>query len=175
MAVPTGRQGGDSLFPSTSSNDVEDWGGGTRHSVDATICAIFYVAIIVIFAMIILLIVKLMRDIDDDGDPTATTEQTALLPAAKEEIEYSWYGSAGGGGDLESGGGSTSSITSSDDDLYDAKICVICYDDQRSCFFIPCGHCITCHSCAHRIVTDENKSCPICRTVINNVTRLHIL
>ncbi|KAK8572472.1 hypothetical protein V6N12_028525 [Hibiscus sabdariffa] len=34
--------------------------------------------------------------------------------------------------------------------LYDAKVCIICYDDQRSCFFIPCGHCATCYACAQR-------------------------
>lgn len=40
--------------------------------------------------------------------------------------------------------------SSSSEDLYDAKLCVICYDEQRNCFFIPCGHCATCYECAQR-------------------------
>jgi hypothetical protein len=42
------------------------------------------------------------------------------------------------------------SSCSSSEDLYDAKLCVICYDDQRNCFFVPCGHCATCYDCAQR-------------------------
>ncbi|KAL2927375.1 Death-associated inhibitor of apoptosis 1 [Bienertia sinuspersici] len=37
-------------------------------------------------------------------------------------------------------------------ELYDAKICIICYDGQRNCFFVPCGHCATCFRCAQRYV-----------------------
>lgn len=39
---------------------------------------------------------------------------------------------------------------SSSEDLYDGKICVICYNKQRNCFFVPCGHCATCFECAKR-------------------------
>lgn len=42
------------------------------------------------------------------------------------------------------------SSSSSSEDLYDAKLCVICYDEQRNCFFVPCGHCATCYDCAQR-------------------------
>ncbi|WOK97499.1 hypothetical protein Cni_G06207 [Canna indica] len=41
-----------------------------------------------------------------------------------------------------------SSICCSSEDLYDGKICVICYDGKRNSFFTPCGHCATCYSCA---------------------------
>lgn len=47
--------------------------------------------------------------------------------------------------DEDDGSSSTSS-----EDLYDAKLCVICYDEQRNCFFVPCGHCATCYECAQR-------------------------
>lgn len=40
--------------------------------------------------------------------------------------------------------------SSSSEELYDAKLCVICYDEQRNCFFVPCGHCATCYDCAQR-------------------------
>lgn len=52
--------------------------------------------------------------------------------------------------DEESGGSSSCS-----EDLYDAKLCVICYDDQRNCFFIPCGHCATCYECAQRYILNK--------------------
>ena len=56
----------------------------------------------------------------------------------------------------DSGASSTSS-----EDLYDAKLCVICYDEQRNCFFIPCGHCATCYDCAQRYgpLVLESKRC----------------
>ncbi|XP_074348597.1 uncharacterized protein LOC141687281 isoform X2 [Apium graveolens] len=63
-----------------------------------------------------------------------------------------------------------SSISSEDE-----NICIICYDNSRNCFFVPCGHCATCCACAKRIVDDgENKSCPICRRLIHKVRRLFI-
>ena len=42
----------------------------------------------------------------------------------------------------------------SSDDLYDGKICVICYEFQRNCFFTPCGHYVTCSLCAKRFGDD---------------------
>lgn len=42
--------------------------------------------------------------------------------------------------------------SSSSEELYDAKLCIICYDDQRNCFFVPCGHCATCYDCAQRYI-----------------------
>ena len=59
--------------------------------------------------------------------------------------------------DLESGSCSNNVNGSGSDttlqcreELYDAKICVICYDQSRNCFLVPCGHCATCHNCALR-------------------------
>ncbi|KAL0377877.1 UNVERIFIED_CONTAM: E3 ubiquitin-protein ligase APD2 [Sesamum radiatum] len=94
------------------------------------------------------------------------TENSRLL--SKEEAVFSSYGTSGSE-DLESGS------SSSCEDLYDGTICVICYDDQRNCFFVPCGHCVACHACAHRIFNEETKSCPICRGNIDKVKRLHIV
>ena len=42
--------------------------------------------------------------------------------------------------------------SSSSEELYDEKLCVICYDEQRNCFFVPCGHCATCYDCAKRYI-----------------------
>ncbi|XP_073005427.1 E3 ubiquitin-protein ligase APD2-like isoform X1 [Typha latifolia] len=65
-----------------------------------------------------------------------------------------------------------SSLCCSSEDLYDGKICVICYDARRDCFFTPCGHCATCFTCGLRIVQEENKVCPICRRLIHKLRRL---
>ncbi|GMI78485.1 ABERRANT POLLEN DEVELOPMENT 1 [Hibiscus trionum] len=55
---------------------------------------------------------------------------------------------------------------------YDEKVCIICYDDERSCFFVPCGHCATCYDCAQRVMEENNKMCPICRKPIQEVRKL---
>ncbi|XP_057544997.1 E3 ubiquitin-protein ligase APD2 [Amaranthus tricolor] len=55
--------------------------------------------------------------------------------------------------------------------LYDAKICIICYDQQRNCFFVPCGHCATCFSCAQRIFYEENRNCPVCRRFMGKIRK----
>ncbi|XP_078437036.1 RING/U-box superfamily protein isoform X2 [Wolffia australiana] len=58
------------------------------------------------------------------------------------------------------------------DDLYDGKICVICFESQRNCFFTPCGHCITCTVCAKRLMEEERRTCPICRRLIHKARKL---
>lgn len=78
--------------------------------------------------------------------------------------------------------GSCSNTSSRDDtttssfkcweELYDAKICVICFDHLRNCFFVPCGHSATCHDCALRILHEENRKCPVCRRYIGKVRKL---
>lgn len=69
-------------------------------------------------------------------------------------VQYISYGTC----DLESGIRSDNGVgscsrrgsSSQEEDLYDKKVCVICYDEQRNCFFVPCGHCATCYVCAQR-------------------------
>lgn len=45
--------------------------------------------------------------------------------------------------------------SSSSEELYDEKLCIICYDEQRNSFFVPCGHCATCYDCAQRYINKE--------------------
>ncbi|KAL0450188.1 UNVERIFIED_CONTAM: E3 ubiquitin-protein ligase APD1 [Sesamum latifolium] len=121
------------------------WGSRT---VDFPMDLVFYGAITVTFVMVVVLIVKLMWNCEgDDGEASTVTENSGLLSATspKEEVFYSTYGTTEE--DLESGKGS---CCSSSDDLYDGRICVVCYDDERNCFFIPCGHYVTCYTCAQR-------------------------
>ncbi|XP_015693989.1 E3 ubiquitin-protein ligase APD2 isoform X1 [Oryza brachyantha] len=58
------------------------------------------------------------------------------------------------------------------EDMCSEKVCKICYDAPRSCFFIPCGHGFACFTCAKRIAEDKNQTCPICRRLIHRVRRL---
>ena len=30
------------------------------------------------------------------------------------------------------------------------RLCTICFDAPRDCFFLPCGHCVACFSCGTR-------------------------
>ncbi|KAL8044567.1 hypothetical protein ABFX02_08G053800 [Erythranthe guttata] len=143
---------------------------------------VFYAPIIAILVMIIALIVKLLWNWNEDvGYGEEATESSGLLSYKDEESLYSSYGTSEE--DLEScnnninnnsKGSCSSSYSSSGDDLYDGTICAICYDEQRSCFFVPCGHCITCYTCANRIISEEIKTCPICRTSIIKIMKLHI-
>lgn len=51
------------------------------------------------------------------------------------------------------------------------RLCVICFDDTRDSFFLPCGHCATCFTCGMRIA-EESSLCPICRKKIRRVRKI---
>ncbi|GER30241.1 RING/U-box superfamily protein [Striga asiatica] len=150
--------------------------GETHIEVDLVMRYAFCAAFVAIFLMVMALIVKLLWISDGDESSNASrrpTESTTLLPSKGQEFVVTIYGTNDSDDHFESG--SNNSCSSSSEDLYDGKICVICYDDQRNCFFIPCGHCVTCHKCAHRIVKEESKSCPICRGTIYKVRKLCVM
>ncbi|KAI3474211.1 hypothetical protein Pfo_028999 [Paulownia fortunei] len=48
------------------------------------------------------------------------------------------------------------------DEEYRRRLCAICFDAPKDCFFLPCGHCVACFGCATRIV-ETSGTCPICR------------
>lgn len=68
--------------------------------------------------------------------------------------------------DVSSLGSSYDSISHDEDEFFEAvksviddennsnlsRLCVICYDAQRECFFLPCGHCAACFSCGTRLM-----------------------
>lgn len=139
-----------------------------------------YVAILGCIVIIIFLILKYLGacNSENDGEEvTTTSSHTLTVPERGEQSETDplmpkkptrfTYGT--GEEDLEVG----SSSDGSSDELYDGKICVICYDEPRNCFFVPCGHCATCHDCALRILEGESRVCPICRRMIHKVRRLY--
>lgn len=97
--------------------------------------------------IIIFLVLKYLGACEGDNEvhveeitPREVTETHPLMP---EKLFRLTYGT--GEEDAESGISSSSS-----EDLYDGKICTICYDEPRNCFFVPCGHCATCYDCAKR-------------------------
>ncbi|OAY22999.1 E3 ubiquitin-protein ligase APD2 isoform X2 [Manihot esculenta] len=128
---------------------------------------ITYIAILGFIIFIILLVLKYLGTCDSEGNMADTearqvSETEPILPEKPVPFTYGTNEK-----DEDDGSSSTSS-----EDLYDAKLCVICYDEQRNCFFVPCGHCATCYECAQRIIEGEGKICPICRRLIYKVRRL---
>lgn len=51
------------------------------------------------------------------------------------------------------------------------RLCVICFDAPRDCFFLPCGHCAACYTCGTRIA-EEVGVCPICRRSLKKVRKI---
>ncbi|KAJ4847777.1 hypothetical protein Tsubulata_003314 [Turnera subulata] len=99
------------------------------------------------FMLIILIILeKFMAFVNErTAEEITATETNQILQEKTMAITYGTYEK-----DLESGNCSTSSShdtnsTTTWEGLYDGKVCVICYDEERNCFFVPCGHCATCY------------------------------
>merc|ERR1712071_570166 len=54
--------------------------------------------------------------------------------------------------------------------LHETVMCKICYGQEMTILFRPCGHLLACHSCA-----DQLTSCPICRRSILENIRAYIV
>ncbi|GMH16449.1 hypothetical protein Nepgr_018290 [Nepenthes gracilis] len=170
------------IFPNTrfailttpSNGDLGGW------YIDLSFVArvVTYIAILGVVVIIIFLILKFLGACDGDESEAAQPRRQEVVmvpersggresePLIPEKSTSLTYGTVDDEVDPESGSSSSS------DELYDGKICVICYDQPRNCFFVPCGHCATCHGCALRIMEGENKVCPICRRPVHKVKKL---
>lgn len=152
------------------------FGGEDELLLDFAIRLVTNATAVALFMLIIALIVKLLwkSNGDEEGEDGAIVRanENSRLLSSKEEALFPSYGTSTEDDRycLESGEGGLWSS----EDLYDGKICVICYDDETNCFFVPCGHSVACHTCANRILNEESKSCPICRGLVHNVTKLRI-
>ncbi|KAL2337071.1 hypothetical protein Fmac_011517 [Flemingia macrophylla] len=62
-----------------------------------------------------------------------------------------------------SGDGETSNNT--------RRLCAICFDAPRDCFFLPCGHCVACFACGSRIA-EADGICPVCRRNMKKVRKI---
>lgn len=142
--------------------------------------AITYIAILGLVGIIIFLILKYLgacNYTETQIEEVTRQDFVAVIPERPETSETDPLlpkkpiGSRYGAIDEENPD-SDSSNDSSSDELYDGKICVICYDHPRNCFFVPCGHCATCYDCAQRIMEGESKVCPICRRIIHKLRKL---
>uniref|UniRef100_A0A5B7BPV5 RING-type domain-containing protein n=1 Tax=Davidia involucrata TaxID=16924 RepID=A0A5B7BPV5_DAVIN len=149
----------------TKTNELQDDHAQWYLALSFLARMVIYVAILALLVIIVSLILKYMGDCDGEEtlEQVTATETNRLLP--KKAIPFT-YGTCEE--DLESGKCSSSSS----DDLYDGKLCIFCYDEQRNCFFVPCGHCAACYVCAQRIVDGESKTCPVCRRYIRKVRKL---
>jgi len=52
----------------------------------------------------------------------------------------------------------------------EGKLCVICFDGEKTHAFIPCGHFCVCENCAERL--KDNGDCPVCRAKIVQVNKI---
>ncbi|GMH03167.1 hypothetical protein Nepgr_005006 [Nepenthes gracilis] len=162
------------LFPSTqfvllmtpNNGDL----GGWYIELSFAARVVTYVAILGLVAIIIFLILKYLGACNGESDEEEIARQEIVILAERLERDEAnrlmpenpirlTYGT----GDVEeddpeSGSSSSPCKNGSSDELYDGKICVICYDHPRNCFFVPCGHCATCHDCAQRIMKGENNN-----------------
>ncbi|KAF7137807.1 hypothetical protein RHSIM_Rhsim07G0222600 [Rhododendron simsii] len=158
----------DLLFPNTQfvAGELGEW------YIELSFVArvVTYIAILGFVIIVIFLILKYLGACEGDHtreeetQERQVTEADPLIPEKPFRLPYG----TGDEDDLESGSSSSS------EDLYDGKICVICYEEPRNCFFVPCGHCATCYTCAQRIMDGETKVCPICRRLIHKVRKLLI-
>lgn len=66
------------------------------------------------------------------------------------------------------------------------RLCASCFDARRDCFFLPCGHCVTCFNCGTRylqiivISVEEESNLYFLHTrnlvfIINIIILLHFL
>lgn len=53
-----------------------------------------------------------------------------------------------------------------------SRLCAICFDAPRDCFFLPCGHHASCFECGTRIA-EVAGTCPICRRPIKKVRKIY--
>ncbi|KAF3443537.1 hypothetical protein FNV43_RR13223 [Rhamnella rubrinervis] len=104
-----------------------------------------YIAILGFITIVVFIIMKYLGTCDDENTVphTPVEEVTETDPIMPETFGHTY-------GTYE--GDEESVTSSSSEELYDAKLCIICYDDQRNCFIVPCGHCATCYDCAQRIM-----------------------
>ncbi|XP_065852976.1 E3 ubiquitin-protein ligase APD2 isoform X2 [Euphorbia lathyris] len=94
--------------------------------------------------------------------------------------------------DLSSWGSSYDSVSNDDEDLENflvsnslegkssrdsengnntRRLCAICFDAPRDCFFLPCGHCVACFECGTRIV-EAAGTCPVCGRNMKKVRKI---
>ncbi|CAA7052170.1 unnamed protein product [Microthlaspi erraticum] len=102
----------------------------------------------------------------DEFDDSWSSQRARLL-ANKDDDDSSCNGSlAGDDADLDDFVGEEGSKSTT------RRMCAICFDAARDCFYLPCGHCVSCYGCGTKVV-EANGTCPICRKWIKKVKRIY--
>ncbi|ESW08726.1 hypothetical protein PHAVU_009G069600 [Phaseolus vulgaris] len=153
--------------------------GASYVEISLVVRVFVYILLLGIIVIAVYLILKALGVYDDAeqhshvtvdvtyGTSNVVATQTETEPLMRVEANRMSYGT-----NAKDDEENSVAYSSSSEELYDEKLCCICYDEQRSSFFVPCGHCATCYDCAQRIVDGESKVCPICRRLIHKVRRL---
>lgn len=97
-----------------------------------------------------------------DGDDSSCGSSYVSLSQGEEDDERFFSGSPRAEG---------TDINSQNSEIYQRRLCAICFDDPRDSFFLPCGHCAACFTCGMRIA-EESSLCPICRKKIRRVRKI---
>ena len=74
-----------------------------------------------------------------DDDLSSWGSSYDSLSHDEEDLDFLTGASADG---KSTGDGETSNNT--------RRLCAICFDAPRDCFFLPCGHCVACFACGTR-------------------------
>ncbi|XP_010556424.1 PREDICTED: E3 ubiquitin-protein ligase SPL1 [Tarenaya hassleriana] len=149
---------------SANNDDGDEW--YRELSFEARVAA--YIIILGTIIIIIFLILKFLSEYDaefsTDRLPEPAGEGASVTtPLMSVKSPLTTYGTGKGDGE-------TASFSSSED-VYNEKLCVICYEEWRNCFFVPCGHSATCRGCARKLMEADTRVCPICRRVIRKSRR----
>ncbi|ESQ54915.1 hypothetical protein EUTSA_v10027110mg [Eutrema salsugineum] len=148
------------------SDILQDEIGGWYSELSITARLVAYITFLGTIMFIIFLILKFLSECDMEGD----TERLPVV--AREEEVTLWTPLVNESSEVTSKGDVQTASFSSSDDVDYSTLCVICFEERRNCFFVPCGHSATCRGCAQKILSEENKVCPICRRVIRKSKRL---
>ncbi|KAG6769589.1 hypothetical protein POTOM_025239 [Populus tomentosa] len=103
--------------------------------------------------------------------------------------------------DLSSWGSSYDSVSNDEQDLEDflaagsiegksrdgengnntRRLCALCFDAPRECFFLPCGHCVACFACGtsgqdnpfrDKWIAEADGTCPTCQRNLKKVRKI---
>ncbi|KAI9116176.1 hypothetical protein K1719_013106 [Acacia pycnantha] len=97
---------------------------------------------------------------DKDDDLSSWGSSYDSMSREEEDLDFLTVGSIDG---KSLGEGEASNNT--------RRLCAICFDAPRDCFYLPCGHCVACFECGNRIA-EADGTCPVCGRNIKKVRKI---
>lgn len=55
----------------------------------------------------------------------------------------------------------------------DSRLCVICYDNQKTYIALPCRHLLFCDNCVQAFTRQAKQECPVCRKAISDLFEIY--